>query len=181
MILTVQPTKSNALNQTKPIPKQSFIEDVPRRSTSKPIVTSSRLTPIQLSAILELQRMNLITYITKLLSHVTHVIVSTCADEEHNWKENESTYDGANNVLVDHTTKYVVGVASGLWILSSEWIFKCLQYKCLINEEPYEVLDISGVPGPRISRLSTDRDILKDFQIYVTPPFESIKKAEVEV
>lgn len=52
----------------------------------------------------------------------------------------------------------------------------------LLLQEPYEVLDISGVDGPKQSRLTrNEKSLLKGYKIYPAPPFVSTTQTDVEV
>lgn len=49
-------------------------------------------------------------------------------------------------------------------------------------KEPYEVLDVSGCPGPRLSRLTRiSHPLLKNYAINCAEPFISVSKTDLEV
>lgn len=71
--------------------------------------------------------------------NVTHVIVRV---------------DGEK--CAERTLKFLYGVAARKWIVSVDWVVECQKQKRLIEEEPYEVLDMDGENGPCRARLSTE-------------------------
>ncbi|KNA23473.1 hypothetical protein SOVF_023940 [Spinacia oleracea] len=69
---------------------------------------------------------------------VTHVIAATDA-----------------NGACSRTLKVLMGILNGRWILSIDWIEACMQSKCPVDEEPYEIIfDNHGCcDGPKTGRL----------------------------
>ncbi|XP_018335069.1 breast cancer type 1 susceptibility protein homolog [Agrilus planipennis] len=130
----------------------------------KPCVSCTRLTLEQVMAINSLASKKLLCYSGSFSKSVTHMIVAT----------------NAKGCVKDHTMKYVFAVAAGIWVLSFNWIEECLKRKCLVPEDPFEVKDVSGLPGPRLSRLALKRDLLKGFKVYAAKPFVSTTAEEVE-
>jgi len=55
------------------------------------------------------------------------------------------------------TIKALTAIAHGLWLLSKEWIFKCVEGSTWLNEKEYEV---SCFPGAKSSRLSNKEPLL---------------------
>lgn len=107
-----------------------------------------------------------------------------------------------NNCVVDQTIKYVLAIAHGIWIVSYAWFKTSLHKNRLLPEvfsfvfsshsiffcfvfvlkESYEVLDMSGIPGPRLSRLRRrDSPIFKDFIFYIADPVATASRADLEV
>ncbi|XP_046962049.1 breast cancer type 1 susceptibility protein homolog [Vanessa cardui] len=93
------------------------------------------------------------TFVDKYCKELTHLVVGV--DEE-----NKS----------QRSVKYMCALAGAKWIVSYEWVEKCLQTNNIVDEEPFEALDGTGEPGPRRSRVAR----LKLFQgitFYCMPPF----------
>lgn len=86
----------------------------------KPVVSCTRSSREQILGIDLLQKKDRITYVSSFSKEVTHLIVQT--------------KDG--NCLKDHTIKYVLGVAAGIWILNYDWIVKCLEKNTIVDEVP---------------------------------------------
>ncbi|GJQ70625.1 hypothetical protein Trydic_g23016 [Trypoxylus dichotomus] len=135
------------------------------RSFDKPCISCTRLSREQVIAISSLTNKRLATYSNTFNNSVTHMIVSV----------NEK------NCIQDHTMKFISAVAAGIWILSFKWVQECLAQNKIVSEDPFEVLDVSGVPGPKTSRLMRlERPLLKGFVIHAAPPFISISKPDLE-
>lgn len=70
--------------------------------------------------------------------NVTHVIAAT---------------DGSG--ACSRTLKFLMAILKGIWILKTDWIKACMQSKCPVYEEPYEIgVDSHGCcDGPKTGRL----------------------------
>ncbi|XP_017782878.1 PREDICTED: intracellular protein transport protein USO1-like [Nicrophorus vespilloides] len=131
----------------------------------QPNVACTRLVKEQIINIMAMAQKKLITYSSNFSEKVTHMIVNT-NDE---------------NQVKDDTIKYVNAVASGAWVLNYQWIIDCLKHNEIIPEIHYEVLDSSGLPGPKDSRLySKLKPLFRGFKIYAAPPFTSTTKGDLE-
>ncbi|RZC38514.1 BRCT domain containing protein [Asbolus verrucosus] len=140
-------------------------QETPPSLTGRPCIACSRVARDQVMAISALTNKKLASYSSSFSSKVTHLIVSV---------------DGRNRIK-DHTIKSVSAIAAGIWVLSYGWVRECLARNCLVPEEPYEVLDISGAPGPKLARLNRRTNpLLKDFKVHVLPPFQSATKSDLE-
>lgn len=93
------------------------------------------------------------SYVDKYTKDITHLIVGV--DEE---KKSQ------------RSVKYMCALAASKWIVSFEWIKKCLQTKDIVNEEYFEALDSTGEPGPRRSRISKKK-LFEGITFYCMPPF----------
>ena len=93
--------------------------------------------------------------------NVTHVIVRCCEDG-----------------TTDRTLKYLYGVASGCWVLNMNWVKKCLEVGTAIDEEPYEALDSTGVPGPERGRIHGKR-LFKGASLFCVPPFSDVTLVQI--
>ncbi|XP_068219414.1 serine-rich adhesin for platelets-like isoform X2 [Palaemon carinicauda] len=89
-------------------------------------------------------------------STVTHVVVKTDKD-----------------MLAQRTLKYLYGVAAGCWVLSLQWVFDSLSLNKSLPEVDYEVLDCTGIPGPRRSR-TYFKPIFENYEFYLKPPFHEV-------
>lgn len=87
---------------------------------------------------------------------VTHVIVRI--DEDKN---------------AERTLKFLYGVAARKWVVSIDWVLECQRQKRLIDEEPYEVLDMDGENGPWKARNSTEL-LFHAFEFCCVEPFSDI-------
>jgi len=88
---------------------------------------------------------------------------------------------GGENRRCNRTFKYIAGIAQGCWIVSPDWIKRCLERKTLLDEEYFEIigdLDLDTSPNvPRISRLHKSRtsqakSVLSDFMIKTVRPYD---------
>ncbi|KAK5646566.1 hypothetical protein RI129_005030 [Pyrocoelia pectoralis] len=133
--------------------------------SSKPNVCYTRLSTNQIMQVTSLATKKLITTTNTFGTTVTHMIVAV----------------DKRNYLQDHTMKYVLAVAAGIWVLNFKWIEECLKQYEIVPEEPYEALDITGSDGPRRSRLTRSiAPLLENYKIYAAPPFRSTTKTELE-
>ncbi|XP_063598857.1 breast cancer type 1 susceptibility protein homolog [Penaeus indicus] len=87
---------------------------------------------------------------------ITHVVVKTDDDR-----------------MAQRTLKYLYGVANGCWVVMLEWILDSVTSKQLQNEEEYEVLDCTGVPGPHRAR-TTITPLFHGCEFYLIPPFMDV-------
>ncbi|KAF4533114.1 hypothetical protein B566_EDAN003834 [Ephemera danica] len=71
-----------------------------------------------------------------------------------------------SNMRTASTLKYLCAVACGSWIISEQWVIASLHANRILEVENYEMLDSTGGPGPRNSRLSHSR-LFCDFEIYL--------------
>nr|XP_023011827.1 uncharacterized protein LOC111502085 isoform X1 [Leptinotarsa decemlineata] len=132
---------------------------------SKPCIACSRLSKDKTQSISLLTNKKLATYSQVFDKCVTHMIVTVT---EKNW-------------IKDYTMKFVAGVAAGIWILNFEWVQECLNSNSIVPEEPYEVLDDTGMPGPKTARLTRkENPLLKGFIFYCANSLFSTSKADVE-
>ncbi|XP_050346781.1 breast cancer type 1 susceptibility protein homolog isoform X2 [Nymphalis io] len=93
------------------------------------------------------------TFVDKYCKELTHLVVGV--DEE-----NKS----------QRSVKYMCALAGAKWIVSYEWVEKCLRSNSIVNEEPYEALDGTGEPGPRRSRVARLK-LFEGITFYCMPPF----------
>ncbi|XP_063914248.1 uncharacterized protein LOC135130759 [Zophobas morio] len=169
------------LSQGNSTPKQKSIltyvrpsQDSPKSHKSasfeglgprKPCIACSRVSKEQVIAISSLTNKKLASYSTSFTPKVTRLIVAT----------------NDKNCLKDHTIKFVSAVASGAWVLNFRWVQQCLAKNALVPEEPFEVLDVSGAPGPQRSRLNrSTKPLFKGYKIHAAAPFASTTQQEVE-
>ena len=86
---------------------------------------------------------------------VTHIIVQL--DEEN---------------CAQRTLKFLYGVASGKWIVGVDWVHRCIRENRLIDEEPFEALDMDGEDGPRRARQTSQEDqVVCRFRILLSRRF----------
>ncbi|XP_032515236.2 LOW QUALITY PROTEIN: uncharacterized protein PF3D7_1120600-like [Danaus plexippus] len=93
------------------------------------------------------------TYVEKYTKELTHLVVGV--DEENK---------------AQRSVKFMCAIAGGKWIISYEWIEKCLQVNGVVDEEQFEALDATGEPGPRRSRLAKQK-LFTGISFYCMPPF----------
>lgn len=116
----------------------------PTRDISKPI--RILLTCIEDKGEIEKKLEKMISYFKGIgysisLEHhftneITHIVVSM--DE--------------NGVVKQRTMKYMLGVAYGLWIVSTNWVQDCLKKQEIVWEDPYEIKTNSKASIPQASR-----------------------------
>ena len=86
---------------------------------------------------------------------VTHIIVQL--DEEN---------------CAQRTRKFFYGVASDKWIVAVDWVHQCIREKRLIDEEPFEALDMDGEDGPPRARQTSQEDqVVCRFRILLSRRF----------
>ncbi|XP_075232758.1 uncharacterized protein LOC142331036 isoform X4 [Lycorma delicatula] len=78
-----------------------------------------------------------------------------------------------NGNRAPHTFKYLKGVASRLWVVSTNWISDSLKAGKLLPEEDYLVLDSSGEPGPLRCKQIDNPPPLSKFIVVPHPPYTS--------
>ncbi|KAF5303195.1 hypothetical protein FQA39_LY10108 [Lamprigera yunnana] len=131
----------------------------------KPVISSSRLSTEESSALKLLSNKEIVSFENTFSSSVTHLIVGV----------------DSSNCLKAPTIKYITAVAAGIWVLSIKWVQACLKRNRLVPEESFEVLDSSGVCGPQRSRLHRCMSpLFSNYLIYVTHKIKSISRKEVE-
>ncbi|KAK9888617.1 hypothetical protein WA026_000846 [Henosepilachna vigintioctopunctata] len=154
-------TQNSKSTQNK---KSGSLSQVSNLTRAKPCIAFSRLDKMEIMSISSLCSKKLVSCQNKFGPEVTHMIVST----------------NKHNRVKDITMKYISAIAAGLWVLDFSWIQECLAQNKIVDEELYEVLDISGVPSPRISRLSRlTNPLFKGFKFYVVGPFAKISFQEL--
>ncbi|CAG4948435.1 unnamed protein product [Colias eurytheme] len=92
-------------------------------------------------------------FMEKYTKELTHLIVSV--DEEKK---------------AQRSAKFMCALAASKWIVAYDWVEKCLQTNQIVDEEPYEALDITGEPGPKRSRL-TKQKLFNGIKFFCMPPF----------
>ncbi|KAK3863067.1 hypothetical protein Pcinc_031119 [Petrolisthes cinctipes] len=95
-------------------------------------------------------------------SEVTHVVVKS--EEERR---------------AQRTLKYLFGVAAGCWVVDLAWAVKSLAAQKLQSEEEYEVLDCTGVDGPRRGRISSSR-LFGECEFFLLPPFKDVSVSQLK-
>lgn len=89
---------------------------------------------------------------------VTHVIV--LADDEN---------------CAQRTLKFLFGVASGGWVVSVDWVHQCIREGRLLDEEPFEVLDMDGEPGPfRARNRNLSHKLFQAFEFCLQEPYTDV-------
>ena len=89
---------------------------------------------------------------------VTHVIVQL--DDEN---------------CAQRTLKFLFGVASGKWIVGVDWVHQCIKEKRILDEEPFEALDMDGECGPRRSReICQKYQLFEAFEFCCQEPFTDV-------
>ncbi|XP_044268828.1 uncharacterized protein LOC123014008 [Tribolium madens] len=169
-IIKKPPSQTIRPNQT---PKQKSIlnyvksqeSQESQKSQTKPCIACSRINRDQVIALSSMTNRKLASYSTCFSPKVTHLVVSV--DER--------------NCLKDHTIKFISAVAAGIWVVSFKWVEECLKKNAIVPEEPFEVLDVSGIPGPRQARLTRQTNpLFKGYKIHAAAPFMSTTQKEVE-
>ncbi|KAK4009213.1 hypothetical protein OUZ56_018322 [Daphnia magna] len=91
-------------------------------------------------------------------SSVTHVIVYL--DDEN---------------CAQRTLKFLYGVASGIWIVGVDWVHKCIRENRVLDEEPFEALDMDGEDGPRRARQTSQKEkLFEAFEFCCQGPFTDV-------
>ncbi|XP_042874132.1 breast cancer type 1 susceptibility protein-like isoform X2 [Penaeus japonicus] len=142
------------------LPTSGFEKKKTKLSMSgPPMLVCTGLNSSELSKVQELVN-KLAPPGTKLMKSwvdgITHVVVKTDADR-----------------MAQRTLKYLYGVANGCWIVMMDWILDSLTSKQLQNEEEYEVLDCTGLPGPHRAR-TTITPLFHGCEFYLIPPFMDV-------
>ncbi|KAF7285015.1 hypothetical protein GWI33_012330 [Rhynchophorus ferrugineus] len=159
-ILSSTPNQKSILNYV------NFSQNRNKFNKSKPCIMWSRISNKDIRNVfrqLELKR--LITTSEHFTPKVTHLIVAV--DEK--------------GQLKSHTAKFLLAVAAGIWVVRWEWVINCLKMNAIVSEEPYEVLDISGVPGPQMSRLTKIKNpLFQEYIFFCAPTFSTISINDIE-
>ncbi|XP_076250350.1 uncharacterized protein LOC143190123 isoform X1 [Rhynchophorus ferrugineus] len=159
-ILSPTPNQKSILNYV------NYSQNNNKLNKSKPCIMWSRISNEDMVNVfrqLELKR--LITTSEHFTPEVTHLIMEV----------------DKNGKLKSHTAKFLLAVAAGIWVLRWEWVVNCLKMNALISEEPYEVLDISGVPGPRMSRLTKIKNpLFQEYIFFCAPTFSVISINDIK-
>ncbi|KAF7283809.1 hypothetical protein GWI33_022849 [Rhynchophorus ferrugineus] len=159
-ILSPTPNQKSILNCV------NFSQNKNKLNKSKPCIMWSRISNediINVFRQLELKR--LITTSEHFTAEVTHLIVEV----------------DKNGKLKSHTAKFLLAVAAGIWVVRWEWVVNCLKMNAIASEEPYEVLDISGVPGPRMSRLTKIKNpLFQEYIFFCAPTFSTISINDIK-
>ncbi|XP_038214827.1 breast cancer type 1 susceptibility protein homolog [Zerene cesonia] len=92
-------------------------------------------------------------FVEKYTKELTHLIVSV--DEEKK---------------AQRSAKFMCALAASKWIVAYEWVEKCLKTNQVVDEEPYEALDVTGEPGPKRSRLAKQK-LFNGIKFFCMPPF----------
>ncbi|KAK4296958.1 hypothetical protein Pmani_030586 [Petrolisthes manimaculis] len=95
-------------------------------------------------------------------SEVTHVVVKSVEERR-----------------AQRTLKYLFGVAAGCWVVDLAWAVKSLVAQKLQSEEEYEVLDCTGVDGPRRGRISSSR-LFGECEFFLLPPFKDVSASQLK-
>ncbi|CAH3959000.1 uncharacterized protein LOC123714289 [Pieris brassicae] len=139
--------------QEREIISKAFEQIKPENKIKKYCLVVSCLPPPDVARVKLLCTQRKWTFVDKFTPDVTHLIVSVTDDNR-----------------AQRSVKFICALAASKWILSMEWIHKCINSKEVVNEEPHEVLDITGEPGPRRSRLARQK-LFTGIKFYCMPPF----------
>ncbi|XP_041988302.1 protein PFC0760c-like isoform X2 [Aricia agestis] len=93
------------------------------------------------------------TFTDKYTKDLTHLVVGV--DEENK---------------AQRSVKFMLALSAGRWIVSYEWVAKCLQTQNVADEEEFEALDGTGAAGPRRARLAA-RPLFAGLAFITHPPF----------
>ncbi|XP_045470294.1 uncharacterized protein LOC123677674 isoform X2 [Harmonia axyridis] len=164
-VLTSTPKQKSILSYVKPKLKSSQEASTPPQERPKPCIAFTRLSNAETSCVISLCNKGLATRKDKFGTDVTHMIVSV---------------DKHNNVK-DHTIKFISAIAAGKWVLNIKWVQECLTKNHIVDEEPFEVFDITGIPSPRISRLTRlTNPLLKGFKFFIPRSFSQTSAEDVK-
>ncbi|CAF4862506.1 unnamed protein product [Pieris macdunnoughi] len=148
------PEQMCAINtQEREIMSKAFEQLKPENKIEKYCLVVSCLTRPDVAKVKLLCTQRKWTFVDKFTLDVTHLIVSVTDDNR-----------------AQRSVKFICALAASKWILSMEWIHKCINSKEVVNEEPHEVLDMTGEPGPRRSRLARQK-LFNGIKFYCMPPF----------
>ncbi|XP_022118359.2 uncharacterized protein LOC110995488 [Pieris rapae] len=139
--------------QEREIISKAFDQVQPENIIKKYCLVVSCLTPPDVARVKLLCKREKWTFVDKFTPDVTHLIVSVTNDNR-----------------AQRSVKFICALAASKWILSMEWIHKCINSKQVVNEEPHEVLDMTSEPGPRRSRLARQK-LFDGIKFYCMPPF----------
>ncbi|XP_060517662.1 breast cancer type 1 susceptibility protein-like [Cylas formicarius] len=158
-LMTSTPNQRSILNYVKSSQENA------NSAKTKPCIIWTRIVNKDLQVFKELEVKKLVTVSNSFGPSTTHLVV--VVDE--------------NGRLKSHTAKFLLAVAAGLWVVRYEWAQDCLKYNRIVSEEPYEALDLSGVPGPKISRTTRlINPLFKGFRFCCAPPFSIVSRTEIE-
>ncbi|XP_044752522.1 uncharacterized protein LOC123312254 isoform X2 [Coccinella septempunctata] len=162
-VLTSTLKQKSILSYAKP--KLSQQASTSTSQKPKPCIAFTRLNNAETSCVHSLCNRNLVTRQDQFGPDVTHMIVSV---------------DKHNNVKY-HTIKFISAIAAGIWVVNIKWVQECLSQNCIVDEEPFEVFDITGIPSPSISRLTrVVNPLLKGFKFYVPRSFAQASAEDVK-
>lgn len=159
-ILTSTPNQKSILNYLKQTESKS-----PTKK-SKPCIMFSRIQNKELKNVFkQLEMRKMISVSGSFQSQVTHLIVAV--DEM--------------GRLKGHTAKFLLAVAAGIWVVRYDWAIECLKANKNVPEDPYEALDVSGIPGPQKSRLTRNSNpLFQEYSFFNAPPFTTLSVKDVE-
>ncbi|XP_072938617.1 uncharacterized protein [Epargyreus clarus] len=121
--------------------------------TIKYCVAGTCLTPFEIKNLKLLCTLRNWDYVDKYTKELTHLVVGV--DEERKSQR---------------SVKYMCALAASKWIVSYEWVKKCLHMKKVVDEELFEALDSTGEPGPRRSRVAKQK-LFQGITFFCMPPF----------
>lgn len=110
----------------------------------KMVLLGSGLSALQTKSLDQFSKMIRARVVTDFSQDVTH-IVCDCTP---------------NKVVGQRTPKYMMGIASGKWILSYNWVDDCLSQGMALNPETYEVCgskENSNVDAPTRARINASK------------------------
>ncbi|XP_023743762.1 BRCA1-associated RING domain protein 1 isoform X1 [Lactuca sativa] len=103
------------------------------------------------------------------------------------WKPNVTHVIAAtdSNGACTRTYKVLMAILNGVWIVSVEWVNACMEARCLVNEEPYEVhLDTHGCTGgPKAGRLrvlNNGPKLFKNLEFYFVGDYIEAHKSDLK-
>ncbi|KAK7079813.1 Breast cancer 1, early onset [Halocaridina rubra] len=77
------------------------------------------------------------------------------------------------NMLAQRTLKYLYGVASGVWIISFQWVSESLATNKMLPESEFEMLDTTGIAGPQRARMGF-KPVFENCEFFLSPPFQEV-------
>lgn len=90
-------------------------------------------------------------------------------------------HENDDDERVPHCTpKLLFAIANKKWIVSEEWIEKCLKMNMLVPEEPFESVDPAGGNGCARARVSSGL-LLENCEAYLMGKYDGITKEEFSV
>ncbi|XP_066250857.1 breast cancer type 1 susceptibility protein homolog isoform X2 [Euwallacea similis] len=170
LVSTPKPAKKSSLMTSTPNQKSILNFVVSQQSVSpsqkkRPCIMWSRILDRDLNVFTQLECRKLLTTSKVFTPQVTHVVV--LVDE--------------SGRIVSHTAKILQAIAAGIWVVRYEWAENCLLMKRIVSEEPYEALDTTGEPGPRMSRLiGKSQPLFVGYRFYLAPPLRGVSRQDLE-